>query len=128
MALRRLRGCLLVAALAVCAGTACKDKGDVAKTKATAAALDERCTRLGTVCGDKDKHIEKIGEECKLAAKKQVEKGCTDKAIAVYDCYEKELCGYADKVWTLEDLGVLAERKSKCVAERNAARECVEKK
>jgi hypothetical protein len=128
MALRRLLGCLPVAALAMCAWTACKDKGDVARTQASAADLDKRCERLGTVCGDKDKHIEKIIEECKQAAKKQVESGCTDKAIAVYDCYEKELCGYADKVWTIEDLRVLAERRGKCVPERNASRECAEKK
>ena len=132
MALRRLRllGCLPVAALAalaVCAWTACKDKGDVAKTGASAADLDKRCEQLGKVCGDKDKHAEKIIEGCKQAAKKQVERGCTDKAIAVYDCYEKELCANGDKVWTIEDLRVLADRRSKCVAERNASHECAEK-
>jgi len=127
MALRRLLGCLPVAALAVCAWTACKDKGDVAKAQASAADLDKRCEQLGKACGDKDKHAEKIIEGCKQAAKKQVENGCTDKAIAVYDCYEKELCGNGDKVWTFEDLRVLADRHSKCVPEQNASRACAEK-
>lgn len=127
MALRRLLGCLPVAALAVCASTACKDKGDVAKTQASAADLDQRCMQLGKVCGDKEKHVEKIISECKQAAKKQVDSGCTDKVIAAYDCYVRELCGGGDKVWTIEDLGVLADRKSKCVAERNASRACAEK-
>jgi hypothetical protein len=127
MALRRLLGCLPVAVLVVCAWTACKDKGDVAKTQASAVDPDKRCEQLGKACGDKDKHVSKIIEECKQAAKKQVENGCTDKAIAVYDCYEKELCGSGDKVWTIEDLGVLADRRSKCVAERNASRECAGK-
>jgi hypothetical protein len=130
MALRRLLGCLPAAALAVCVWTACgKDKqGEVAKAPATAADLDERCTLLAKACGDKDKHVAKIAEACKQDAKKQVEKGCTDKAIAVHDCYVKDLCGGTDKVWTLEDLHVLADRHGKCVAERTAARECVEKK
>jgi hypothetical protein len=133
MALRRLLGCLPVAALVVCAWTACKDskdgkdKGAVAKAPVTAADLDERCELLAKACGDKDKHVEKIIEACKQTAKKQVEKGCTEKAVAVNDCYVKDLCGGADKVWTFEDLRVLAERHNKCVAERAADRECVEK-
>lgn len=129
MALRRLLGCLPVAALALCALTACKDKGGVTKTQATAADLDQRCEQVGKACGDKDKHVEKIVEQCKQVAKTQVENGCTDKAIAVYDCYVKDVCGTADdKVWTIEDLRVLADRRSKCVAERDASRACAEKK
>jgi hypothetical protein len=89
------------------------------------ADLDGRCERLAKACGDKDKHIEKIVDECKQAAKKQVDKGCADKANALYDCYDKELCGKADKVWALDDLRVLADRQNKCVAERNAIGECV---
>jgi hypothetical protein len=117
-------------ALVVCAwtATACKDKGDVAKTQASTADLDQRCEQVGKACGDKDKHVEKIIEQCKQVAKTQVENGCTDKAIAVYDCYVKEVCGTGDKVWTIEDLRVLAERRSKCVAERDASRACAEKK
>jgi hypothetical protein len=42
----------------------------------------------------------------------------------MYDCFEKELCGKTDKVWALDDLRVLADRKNKCVAERNAVAEC----
>lgn len=110
----------------MCAWTACK--GDAGgKTGVSAADLDKRCEQLGKACGDKDKHHEQISQECKQAAKKQVEKSCTDKAIAVYDCYEKELCGKADKVWAIDDLRLLAERHNKCVAEHNAARECLEK-
>ncbi|HEY5926394.1 MAG TPA: hypothetical protein VIV11_32130 [Kofleriaceae bacterium] len=122
MALRKLLGCLSVAAL-VCALTACKDK-DAAKNQA---ALDKRCEQLAKACGDKDKHSEKLVSECKQAAKKQAEKGCTDKATAAYDCYEKELCGAGDKVWALDDLRVLTERHKKCVAERDASHDCTEK-
>ena len=132
MAPRRLLGCLPVVALAVCASTACKDKDkdkvDVAGTTTSAADLDRRCVQLGKVCGDKGKHVEKIIDECKQAAKKQVENGCTDKVIAAYDCYERELCGSGDKVWTIEDLRLLATRHSKCVAEQDASRACAEKK
>ena len=117
MALRRLLRYLPVAALAVCAWTACKGKG-------SAADLDKRCEQLGKACGDNDKHVEKIIEECKQAAKEQVEAGCTDKAIAVFACYEKELCGKGDKVWTVDDLRVLSDRHGKCEAERRASREC----
>jgi len=127
MAPRRLLGCLAVAALAVCTWTGCKDKadkGEVAKAPVTPADLDERCVLMAKACGDKDKHIEKITQDCKQAAKKQVEKGCTEKAVAAHDCFVKELCGTADKVWALEDLRVLAERHKKCVAERTALREC----
>jgi len=115
---RRLLGCLAIA-LAVCAGAACK------KNKGT--ALDKRCETLAKACGDEDKHITKIVEECKQAAQKQEEKKCVDKATAAYDCYEKELCGKTDKVWALDDFRVLADRHSKCVAERDAARDCVGK-
>jgi hypothetical protein len=125
MALRRLLGCLPVAALALCAWTACKDKGDAAKAHVSAADLDKRCEQLAKACGDPGKHSEKILDECKQAAKMQAESGCPDKAMAVYDCYEKELCGKGDQVWALDDLRVLAERHNKCVAERNARNECV---
>ena len=53
--------------------------------------------------------------------------GCEATAIAAYDCYEKQLCGKGDKLWALEDFGVLAQRHSKCLAERVAARDCVPK-
>jgi len=123
MALRSLLGCLSVAALAVCTWTACKGT----KTQASAADLDKRCVQLGRACGDSDKHNEKIVKECKQAVTMQVEKGCAGEASAVYDCYEKQLCGKGDKVWAIDDLRVLADRESKCVAERNAGRECLGK-
>lgn len=122
MALRKPLGCLPLAALAVCAWVGCK--GGAAKTEATVAGLDKRCEQLGKACGSSDKHVEKIIEDCKAAAKTHVKKGCIDKAIALYDCYEEDLCGKADQVWTIDDLRVLADRKGRCVAERNAAREC----
>jgi hypothetical protein len=59
-----------------------------------------------------------------VAAKKHAAKGCTEKATAAYDCYQNELCGKAEKVWALPDLGVLAERHNKCIAQRNALRTC----
>jgi hypothetical protein len=128
MALRKLLGILPAAALAVCAWTGCKDKADGPSSQASAADLDQRCERLGKLCGDKNKHVEKIIDECKQAAKQQVATGCADKAIAVYDCYEKELCASSDKVWALEDVRVLAVRHGKCVAEQDASRACVENK
>ncbi len=121
--------------LALSSGMACKDK-DVDKAKTvtsaptaapTAADLEMRCAVLGKTCGDNDKHAEKIVEECRQLVKKQVEKGCTDKAIARSDCYTKELCGKADKVWAFGDLAVLAERTSKCITERAAVDACVAK-
>lgn len=116
----RLLGGLTVAALLAFA--ACKDD----KPKAASAVdMTSRCEQLARTCGDKDKHIAKIADECKQAAALQAEKKCVDKVIAEYDCYEKTLCGGADKVWAIRDLGVLAERRSKCVAERNASSDCV---
>jgi hypothetical protein len=117
----RLLALLSLTALAAFAGTAC----DGSKTKAGAADLDQRCVQLANTCGEADKHRAKIAEECKWAAQQQVEKSCGAKAIAAYDCFERELCGKADKVWALDDLGVLAERHGKCVAERDAALACV---
>jgi hypothetical protein len=108
--------------------TGCKGKEEVTITPSTAADLEKRCARIGAACGDQQKHSDKIIDECKTLAKKQVENGCTDKAIAVYDCYEKQVCGATEKVWALGDLSVLAERHSKCVAEIKASRECTEKK
>ena len=89
--------------------------------------LDQRCDKLAKTCGDNDKHVEKLADGCKQAAKEQTAKGCVDKVTALYDCYEKELCGKADKVWAIDDLRVLAERNNKCTAERDAARACAVK-
>jgi hypothetical protein len=115
-----------VAALVVCAWTGCsKDKGDKGSSQAGGADLITRCDELGKACGDSDKHAQKIVEQCKEAAKEQVASGCTEKAVAAYDCFQRELCGKGDKVWALDDLRVLSERHGKCVAERDASRACV---
>jgi hypothetical protein len=106
---------------------ACNSKGDEAKPSAGGIDLGKRCDQLAKLCGDKDKHVDKILSECTAAAPAAMTKGCADKTAAVYDCYEKELCGKADKVWALDDLRVLAERKNKCAAERAAATQCVGK-
>jgi hypothetical protein len=125
MALRRLLARLPIAALALCAWTACKGKGDAAKG---AAELDPRCDQLAKTCADNDKHRDKLAGECKQAANQEIEKGCADKTKAAYDCYEKELCGKTDKVWALDDLRVLADRQNKCASERNALTDCITKK
>lgn len=125
MARRRPLGCLRVAALAICVWVACKDQGDAAKAQSSAAELDRRCRQLAKVCGEKDNHIEKIAKECMQAVEKQVKNSCAAKVVAVYDCYEKELCGKGDKVWALDDLRVLADRHSKCAAERSAGGACI---
>lgn len=120
-----------MATLALGSGTACKGKdadkaaAPVPASAPTAADLDAKCDLLAKTCGDTDKHVEKIVEECRQAAKTQVAKGCTDKAIALSDCYARELCGKADKVWSFGDLSVLAARQSKCVADRAAIDACV---
>src|SRR6187401_1897926 len=104
MALQQRFGLALVAALALGVWTGCKDKG-------TSTPLDDKCERLAKACGDQDKHVTKIVEACKQAAAKQVEKGCTDKATAAYDCYENDLCGATkEKVWAFDDFRVLADR------------------
>lgn len=134
MAHRTLHGCLSVAALAACLLLGCKDEGDAkadaaatasASAQAGAGPLDKRCDKLGKACGAKDKHQEKIVEECKVAAAKQVEKGCTDKVVALYDCYERDICETINKVWAMEDFRVLADRHTKCVPERKATDTCV---
>ena len=115
-----LRMYVLVALLGA---AGCKDKGTPEKTQV--AELHRHCEQLGMACGDKDKHVEKLVEECSTAATKQVEKGCADKANALYDCYQKEVCGSTtEKVWALDDLRVLATRHKKCDAERTALTTC----
>lgn len=89
-----------------------------------AVLVDQRCERLGRACGDTDKHADKIIAQCKQVATKHVEKGCADAALAVYECYERELCGKTDRVWALDDLRVLADRQYKCVSERRARSAC----
>ena len=122
-----LRKFVPIAILAVGLAGACKDKeGAGGKTKG-GVDLDGRCRHLAAACGDQSKHIDQIEVECKQLAKTQTEKGCADKATAVYECYEKELCGKADKVWAIDDLRVLGERQKKCVAERAALMTCVGK-
>jgi len=101
----------------------CKGKDD-AKTQANTAALDKQCEEIAKACGDSPKHVEKITDECKQAAQKQAANSCTDKASALYSCYMKDVCGGGDKVWSIGDLHVLAERHGKCAAERAATAGC----
>ena len=126
MALRSALGCLALSALAFAAG-ACKDKGTTKKS-GTAADLEKRCETLAASCGDKDTHAEKITTACKAAIPKQVEAKCIDAAIEAYDCYQKELCGGADKVWALDDFRVLVDRHQKCMVERERLKDCAKKK
>ena len=122
MAPRRLGWCS-IAALVLCTLLACGKKSK--KDDPNSPDLDARCEQLGKACGDSDKHTAKIVDDCKQASLKQIEKSCTDKARVAYDCYEKELCGKADKVWALDDLRVLTGRHKKCVAETTAVADCV---
>ena len=90
-------------------------------------ALDgDRCEQMAKACSD-DKHVSKLAEECSKAGVKLGQRGCTLSAAALYQCYETKLCGQSDKVWTLDDLRVLAERHDVCKSEREALRECVAK-
>ncbi len=95
---------------------ACKGKGPAASS------IDQRCDALAKACGDNDKHVAKLLEGCKAAGKPM----CADKLSALYDCYEKQLCGRGDRIWAFEDLGVLADRKTVCAAEKKAASECAQ--
>jgi len=127
---RRLLGLVPVAVLVLCAGVGCgkgkdKDKGDKGTGQTSSADLMSRCEELGKACGDSDKHVQKIVADCKEAAKEQVASGCTEKAIAAYDCFQKQLCGKADKVWALADLGVLSQRHGVCAAELAAGSACI---
>lgn len=115
-------------ALAVGGVAACKGKGDAAGTSADTAALDQRCEQVAKVCGDTAKHVDKILGECKQAVAQQGATGCATAASALYDCYLKEICGGAEKVWALDDIRVLAERHDKCKAELAASRACGDKK
>jgi hypothetical protein len=116
----------VVAVLAACAiaSTGCNDKTESAGASLTAADLDRQCEQLAVTCGDKEKHTDKILDGCKQAAAAQVERGCIAKAVAAYDCYQKSLCGGKDRVWALDDFGVLAGRHGKCVDEHKALRDC----
>jgi hypothetical protein len=126
---RRHLGWIAIAVLLVCAGMGCgkgKDKDkDKGGTAGSSADLMTRCDQLAKACGDSDKHVQKIADECKEAAKEQVASACTEKAIGLYDCYEKQLCGKADKVWSLGDFGVLSQRHSACAPEREAILTCL---
>lgn len=87
---------------------------------------DARCEQLAKACSD-EKHADKLVDECVKAAAKLGSRGCTESAVALYSCYEQKLCGKSDKVWTLDDLRVLAERHEVCDSERKALRACVAK-
>jgi hypothetical protein len=122
---RSALGCLLLLGLALAACGKDKDsKNESAATPTASDDLAKRCMQLAKLCGDSDKHVQKIADECKQVVPQQ---GCMDKLLASYDCYEKELCGKNEKVWSLDDLRVLTERHGKCAAERKAARECAAK-
>lgn len=122
-----------MALLAAASLVACDDKASDAKADAGPSpealaqtkSLEERCETLGKACGDQDKHKAKITEECKAAAKKQGEKGCSREVLAAYDCYEKEICTESKKIWALDDFRVLSDRLSRCLEQRKASNKCV---
>lgn len=127
----------MLAALALCAWAGCGDDKHDDKPAAPAASasasgsadapvdLAAHCGPLASTCGDTDKHIAKLLEECTATA--QQGQRCATEAAAVYDCYQQQLCGKDDKVWTLDDLRKLAERHGKCAGERQALRVCAAK-
>lgn len=129
MAPRSHLGGLALVALMLGAAPACKGDADNKTTDppaAGSASLDKRCERLAKLCGDKAKHVAKITEECMQVEK--AEGDCKTKLLAAWDCYEKEVCmTMPDKVWSIDDLGVLAERHKKCAPERAAAVACSKK-
>jgi hypothetical protein len=123
----------MLVGLAACALFACgddkhDDKPAAASASASAATvsadLGARCAPLAEACGGNDKHS-KILEQCTATA--QQGQRCAAEGAAVYDCYQRELCGKGDKIWTLDDLRVLAERHGACTTEREALRACAAK-
>ena len=123
MAGRILVGCLgflAIAALALgCGGSG---KGGV--------KLEARCEQLAKTCGDgakSEKQTAALIEECKVAAATQIKRGCTAKALAAYDCFEKKVCGQGEPVWALDDFRVLTKRHGACIVERDALDACVGK-
>ena len=123
MALRRVLPCLVGAALLAVATTACDSREETGSAKG-GVSLVARCEQMAKACGDKEKHVAKIVAECQRSGSTKTGTRCEAQAIAVYDCYEKQVCAGKDKVWALDDLRVLAERHEKCVAERDALRAC----
>lgn len=136
---RTALGWLPVAVLTACLLTGCDDEsGDAksstaaataaAQSKAAAAAMEKvrkQCDQLGQTCGQKDKHKKKIAEECRAEAKQPAEKGCADRAVAMYECYEKKICTKDERIWALDDFRVLTERTKNCVDERVALQKCL---
>ena len=106
----------ILAALLACG--ACKGKGKA--EPGTAGSGDVRCDELAKTCSDNEKHVDKLAEGCKQASVP----GCAAKLNALFDCYEKSLCGKGDRIWAFEDLAVLADRKNLCADERKAASAC----
>lgn len=105
----------IIGALLACA--ACKGNG-----ASKASKLDQRCEQLAKTCGDTDKHVEALLDGCKHAATTQ--QSCAAEVSALYDCYEKQVCGKGDRIWAFEDFGVLAVRNKACAAERKAVGAC----
>jgi hypothetical protein len=130
MALRRMLCAAAVVCTLGCALAACDDdkpKDKAAPPPAAKATPDLRahCEQMAKTCSDSDKHIAALADEC--AASLGQASRCTAEGIAIYDCYQKELCGKSEKVWALEDLRKLADRHGVCNAERDALRACATK-
>jgi hypothetical protein len=121
MAARQL-GCLALVFAIAASAAGCKDKGTDKSNGAV--DFDTRCSQLAKACSDQDKHEEKVFDGCKALGQKQTDAACTAKLVALYDCYEKHVCGAADKVWAFEDLKVLADRHKACVDENKAYVAC----
>jgi len=111
---RSMQARFLIFAVLACG--ACKGNDETS----AAGKPEQRCEQLAKACADTDKHTEKLRDECKQA----VTPTCAEKQSALYDCYEKQVCGKGDRIWALHDFSVLAERKNICVDERKAVAAC----
>ncbi len=85
-----------------------------------------QCDQLAGACGDGEEHVETIGQECKELVDRTGADACADAALALFDCYERELCERDDAVWALDDLRVLSERHETCLDQRDALNLCLE--
>ncbi len=102
-----------------------KRKQKKAEEKKLLETAEAQCDTLGKACGKKEKHAEAIAKGCKEPLKEQLKAGCTTQLVAVFACYEKDICSGKEAVQVYDDFRVLTKRHDKCGDEMSAAQACM---
>lgn len=116
---RRYFAWIALVALSTCSLAGCEGEGDPSDSD-----IADRCDQLGEACGEDGEHVETIAEECKDSV--ESDSTCYAEALALFECYQGQICVRDDEVWGFQDLHVLSDRHEACLEQRDELDGCLD--